>query len=349
VASDFFPGDFFPIGVYGADPKRLEEISMLAVNTVVLSGPAERIREAVEICDRKGLRYVIATPRDPAELKVFLSRIAPFVDENSAAFYVNDEPGIWAFPRNTAEDLYGLVRRYFPQSKAAMAVIRPQVCRDFQYAADLFMLDPYPVPNAPLTRIADVMDRARKEVGAGRLASVIQAFGGDPWEPFGWWRPPTWREMDCLAFLSVVHGSRGIFFFTYREIGKTDAGRQKLGRVVGRLNRVYPWLKTPNSPVDVAVEMRSADRVDTIGRPAVHACLKQREGSVLLIAVNTLGAPVSARLRPEIPAADDAGGMAAGVVFTEVFSGESAMMTPDGLYADFGPYETKAWALQRTR
>jgi hypothetical protein len=348
LTPDFFPGGFFPIGVYGATAGRIDVLRMLGINTVLLGGTPAAIAEAAEKCARIGMRMVISVPRDPARLGVFLERLRPAVSGGDVAFYVNDEPGIWAFPRGRAEDLYRLVRQAYPDSAAAMAVVRPRVCRDFADAADFFLLDPYPVARRSLAKIADVLDRAGADMGTGRLAAVVQAFGGkeEKWRAAGWVRPPTWREMDCLAFLSVVHGSRGIFFYTYSEIGQTDAGRQKLARVVGRLNRIYPWLMERNRVTPIGIAMLSEDRFDPKGRPAVHACIKATEDALVLIAVNAVEAPVAAQIRPERLVE----GIAADgrpLVFTEVFSGGKDTMTADGLYAEFGPYETKAWELRR--
>lgn len=321
IEKGFFPGRFFPIGVYGADLENLEQIKRLAVNTVLLGGGGEDLKRKIERCHEVGLRYVVSVPHDPDRLPVYLEEIAAYVRPHDLAFYVNDEPGIWSFPVNRADDINRLIKDRFPGSATCMAVVRPQVCRDFQWAADFFMLDQYPVPFMPMTWLSDCMDECgeRRAHGAermaqkaermahgaggawrrGRLAAVIQAFGGERYADVGWPRLPTWQEMDCLAFLSVVHGSRGVFFYTYGIMGQTEEGREKLGRVVGRLNRIYPWLIEENLDQPVKVEMMSSNRVDPKGRAAVHCCLKKKGDEMLLIAVNTIGTYVEAVLGAE--------------------------------------------------
>jgi len=199
----------------------------------------------------------------------------------------------------------------------------------------------------------------------GRLASVIQAFGGD--SRLDHPRLPMWREMDCLAFLSVVHRSRGIFFYTYGVVGKTEAGREALGRVVGRLNRVYPWLVAENSNEEVQVEMVSVNRFDPKGRPAVQCCLKRKGDEWLLIAVNTIGTYVEAELCAERMAqsakrradrvrgrtsADSADVCRLGKrngekVVREVFSAEDYGVKDGKIRVRFGPYEAKAFLFRR--
>ena len=186
----------------------------------------------------------------------------------------------------------------------------------------------YPIPNTP----------------AKRLAAVVQAFGGDRWRDVGWPRLPTWQEMDCLAFLSVVQGARAIFFYTYPEIGRTDEGREALGRVVGRLNRIYPWLVTQNSDEKVMVEMISENRYDPKGRPAVQCCVKQKGDEWMVIAVNTIGTSVDALIGSadyaDFRRSDKREGEER---VREVFSGEDYVIRDGKLRVRFGPYEVKAF------
>lgn len=347
-----FYKNFFPIGVYGADIDNLPEIKKLAVNTVIIGGEGEKLKKTIEKCHEVGLRYVLSVPHDPDSLKVYLDYLMPAEEEfpfpgdkkrqdilrrYDAAFYVNDEPELVSFPANTASDINELIKSRIPEAPTCMAVVRPGNCRDYLESADFFMMDQYPVPNMPMTWLSDSIDRASAITGNQRIASVIQAFGGESYETSGWPRVPTWREMDCLAFLSVVHGSRGIFFFTFSEMGKTKEGRESLGRVVGRLNQVYPWLLENNMDVKVPVEMTSGNRFDPSGRPAVHCCVKAKGEKRLIMAVNSIGTRVEAQI----------GTMAAvngeDAVFTEVYSGRKYPVIDGRIFVKFDPYETKAF------
>jgi hypothetical protein len=334
----FFYPDFFPIGVYGADLDNLDEIRKLAVNTVIIGGEGDRLRSAVAACRERGLRYVLSSPHDPERLKVYLDRLAEMgvnAADSHLAFYVDDEPEMRAVPEGRAEDIQRLVKGRFPRASTGMAIVRPSYCREYLRASDFFMIDNYPFPNMPMSWLGESMDRASREAGKDRLLSVIQAFQeGDYWPSL-----PGWRQMDCLAFLSVVHGSRGIFFFTWSSIGKTEEGRANLGRVVGRLNRIYPWLLEKNLETPLKVEMLSEYRMDPKGRPAVHACLKQRGGEIMLIAVNTIGAPVEARISMEAKKRKNGKRR---VSAREAFSGEVYPVQGGAIRTTLQAYETKA-------
>lgn len=332
-----FYQEFFPIGIYGATRDNLEQIKRLAINTVIIGGEGEDLRKTIRECHRLGLRYVLCVPHDPDRLAVYLDDIAGDIKPSDVAFYVNDEPELVSFPVNQATDLYRLIKDRFPGAPTCMAIVRPQKCRDYLGAVDFFMMDQYPVPYSPIVWLSDSMDEAARGVGAHRLVSVIQAFGGEQYADAGWPRLPTWQEMDCLAFLSVVHGSRGIFFFSFPEIGRTEEGRQALGRVVGRLNKLYPWLREENDRQEVQLEMVSNYRVDPAGRPAVQCCIKKRGEELLLLTVNTIGTYVEAIMKVETDA--DAN-------FREVFSEEVYKSVNGEIRAAFKPYEVKAFLLK---
>ena len=363
VERGFFKGDFFPIGVYGANLGNLEEIKRLAINTVMLGGHGEDLKKKIEKCHAVGLRYVVSAPHDPDRLPVYLEEISQYVRPYDLAFYVNDEPGIWSFPVNRANDMNRLIKDRFPGCATCMAVVRPQVCGDYGQAADFFMLDQYPVPFMPMTWLSDCMGECGRALSADydpqitqitqiimdkkgerRLAAVIQAFGGEKWKDLGWPRLPTEREMACLAFLSVVNGARGIFFFSYEIMGRAEEGREALGHVVGRLNQVYPWLVVENSAEKVEVEMLSENRFDPKGRAAVQCCLKRKGNEFMVIAVNTIGTGTECLL-----SADYADfrrlekNKNEKMILKEVFSGEDYVIKGKKLRVRLGAYETKAF------
>jgi len=335
----FFDSRSFPIGIYGARIENLEQIKRLAINTVIIAGEGEALKKTIQECHRIGLRYVLAVPRDPDKLLVFLDEIEGMVRRNDVAFYVNDEPELTSFSVGRANDIQELLKERYPNVPTCMAIVRPWACRDYLESADFFMMDQYPVPFMPMTWLADSMDEAADIAGRHRLVSVIQAFGGAPGDGPEWPRLPTAEEMDCLAFLSIIHGSRGIFFYTYPVIGGTEKGRKDLGYVVGRLNRIYPWLLEPNLDIKVPVRMTSLYGLDPSGRPAVQAAVKAKGRERLMIAVNTIGTYVKAEVtfqpHPQAETSPDS--------VQEVFTGRGYVIKNDAITTEFKPYETKGF------
>ena len=177
-----------------------------------------------------------------------------------------------------------------------MAIVRPQAIPYYVQGADFFMLDQYLVPHMPMTWLSDSMDEAAEYVGTNRLQSVIQAFGGGKSESSGWPRLPTFEEMNCLSFLSVIHGSRGIYYFTFPIINSTAQGQDGFARLIRRLNSIRSWLQVVNDDEPVSLEMTSAYTVDHKGNAAVHSVRKEQLSTQMLICVNTINTYTEAEI-----------------------------------------------------
>ena len=333
-----FAKDHFPIGIYGAEITDIPRLAQMGIDTVVAGGKADAQKRMVDECRKHGLKYLLSAPMDPDMLPVYLREMGPSVRPGEVAFYVNDEPELRSFPVSRARDIHLLVKEAFPESTTAMAVERAEKVRDYQGAADIFMMDQYPVPSMPMRWLSDSLDIAKDAAGPQRLASVIQAFGGKKWARDGWSRFPTKEEMDCLAFLSVIHGSRGIFFYAFGEAAAEEEGLASIAHVAARLKKVYPWILEPDMNEKVTVTITSPYGMDPKGTPAIHAIMRKKESRTLLLAVNTAPTYVTARLSPFAPASGTAKAAAA----TNLFKGEHYVVTGEGLTAEFAPYETKA-------
>ncbi len=282
----------FPIGAYGATPSNLEKMRSDGLSTAV----TRLNRKSVEACLTLGMHCNFAVPHDPQRLQTELDALKPLLEGSDFSFYVNDEPGIHSFPRQRAEKIQRIIKELFPDKFTNMAIVRPHIIPEYQDSADYFMLDQYPVPDMPMIWLSDSLDSAAGYVGKDRLQSVIQAFGGGRFAASGWPRQPTFEEMNCLAFLSIVHGSRGVYFFTYPEITATAEGHTDFRRVVARLNSLRSWLEQKNLPTAVGLKMSSRYTTDQAGNPAVHCTGKEQYGTKMLICVNVLRTEVEAEI-----------------------------------------------------
>jgi hypothetical protein len=321
--------DFFPIGTYGASAKNLPEIHQLGMNTAVINMTEENIAACLAL----NMRCTLAVPHDPEKLIVAMEKLKPILQQVPFAFYVNDEPEIHSFPEGEAEDIQRIIKQYLPQAVTNMAIVRPQAIAFYEKGADFFMLDQYPVPHMPMAWLAESFDEAARHVSRDRLQSVIQAFGDESQAAGGWPRPPTHAEMRCLAFLSVVHGSRGIYFFTYPSITSTQQGKEDLRRLVNQLNSMKSWLQVHNEEKPVSLRMTSANRFDPRGNPAVHCVRKEQYRTQMLICVNTLATYTEAEI--DIPADRQTN-------WRDYYTAQPYKVVEGNLLARFAPYEAKA-------
>ncbi len=318
----------FPIGAYGAVPGNLEKMRSDGLSTAVIG----LNRESVEACLVQGMHCTFAVPHDPQRLLAELVALKPLLKGMDFAFYVNDEPGIHSFPRQKAEKIQRIIKEQFPDKFTNMAIVRPHVVPEYQDSADYFMLDQYPVPDMPMIWLSDSLDSAAGYVGRERLQSVIQAFGGGRFAASGWPRLPTFEEMNCLAFLSIVHGSRGVYFFTYPEITATAEGHADFRKVVARLNSLRSWLEQNNLSAEVGVKMTSRYTTDQVGNPAVHCAGKVQYGTKMLICVNVLRTEVEAGIALQTGDSRQ---------WLEYFSDERYTAVEDNLRVRFQPLAVK--------
>lgn len=326
--------NFFPIGVYQVTAQNLNKIREIGLNTGVIPFNEENVKA----CLSENMHCTLAVPRDEHKLQELLEKIAPLIKQGRFHFYVNDEPGIHSFPKEKAEAIQRILKKLFPNIPTSMAIVRSWVVPEYMSAADYFLLDQYPVPNMPMIWLSDSMDDAARYVGRERLQSVIQAFGGDNFALGGWSRPPTFEEMNQLAFLSVIHGSRGIYFFTYPEIVGTEKTLKDFKAIVRRLNSLYTWLLVQNDPKEVGVEMVSDYKYGPKGKPAVHCARKEQYSTKMLICANVLRTYVVAKVEAN---------ESMSIRWENYFTGEVDYVVNNNLLGRFEPLEVKVWMEQK--
>ncbi len=322
--------DFFPLGVYGARTETLDQVKQLGLNSAVVGLNEQHLAA----CRDSGVHCLLSVPRDPERLLVELDRLAEQLRGGAFSFYVNDEPEIHSFPLSRAEDIQRILNERFPEHTTAMAIVRPQGVQTYRDGADYFMLDQYPVPNMPLSWQADALDEAAAAVGPERLQAVIQAFGGGRYADSGWPRRPTFAEMNCLAFLAVIHGARGLYFYTLPAITDDAAGHDDFARLISRLNSLQSWLAATNDPTAPEVTMVSRYQVDPAGNAAVHCATKTRHNTRLLICANTLATAVTADITPPPDSAS---------LWQSYFTSSTLPVVNNTLRHRFAPHEVAIW------
>ena len=237
------PQDLFPIGIFNAPLDQADRVVGAGFNAVVLdprAGPpdADSLRRMADL----PLRWVLPAGNLPTGEKG-LAEVGHVLGKSLLCLYAADEPELGGVAPLSLLRVRDRVRGVLPRLPMAAAVVRARFVPYYRYACDWFLLDPYPVPNRPLTWLSDSLDRAKQNVEAGRCMAVIQAFGGEEQAVRGWDRFPTLEEMRALAFLAVVHGARGVFFYDYASAAGSQPQWETVTRVVKDLVGVDRWLR----------------------------------------------------------------------------------------------------------
>jgi hypothetical protein len=321
---------FFPVGMFGAELKDLPDIRAAGFNSVQSYNPApEAIRLLAATSARLGLKYLPNFRGYRADVSRELGGRPELL-----GFYIEDEPEGRSVDPRKLQALKGNLKKDHPGVLTTVAMLRPQMVAEYRDAADVFLLDPYPVPNMPLTWLADTIEEASRYVPRERLWAIIQAFGGEKFAKEGWPRRPSYMEMRCLTYLAVAHGAHGIFYFCYPDIRNNETAWQGLKKIVGELQQLHTWLVRPNEEPSLQLDMTSPFKADAAGRQAVHLCLKRRGKENLLILVNVIDRPVSFYLHgfpPRIP------------WLTEFFHHKKSVVLNGNIREELGPYEVRLY------
>lgn len=321
---------FFPVGIFSAKPEDLAEIRAAGFNAVQsYDSKPETIRKMAAACSKLGLKFL-------PNFRSYQGDISRDLGDNPEllGFYIEDEPEGRSVPPEKMQALKESLKDDHPGVLTAVAMLRPQMVETYRNAADVFMIDPYPVPNMPMTWLSDSLAEAARHVSKERLWAVIQAFGGEKYVKDGWPRQPTYEEMRCLTYLAVIHGAHGVFYFSYQDVRKDAASWAGLKKIVEELRELRTWLIFPNEKTALRLEMTSPFKADAEGRPAVHFCHKQTGADNLLILINVIDKPVSFSLH----------GFSSSVTWLlDHFSHRKSVVQDGDIREKLAPYEARVY------
>ena len=323
-----FP-NIFPVGIFAAKPEDLSDIRAAGFNAVQSDdSEPETIRKMAVASEKLGLKFLPNFPSYQADTSRDLGGRPELL-----GFYIEDEPEGRSVPPEKIRALKESLKRDHPGGLTAVAIVRPQMVEEYRDAADIFMIDPYPVPNMPLTWLADSLDEATRHVPRERLWAIVQAFGGGKWAN-SWSRVPTPAEMRCLTYLAVVHGAHGLFYWNYPEMRTDKASWEGLKKIAAELRQLQTWLVVPAEPNKLRLAMTSPFKVDAAGGAAVHFSQKSRGTEHLLILVNVIDRPVSFYLEGfglQVP------------WLTEMFQKHKSVVRDGNIREELGPYEARLY------
>ena len=179
-----------------------------------------------------------------------------------------------------------------PAGVVANTLPPPEKYEDVVRTIDVSAPYLYPVPYQPIRSVGEAVARASAATaGKKPLLPILQIFA---WTASD--RYPTPAELKCMVYLSLIHGARGIGYYSYNHVtgkkGVTFADDQpeiwnSLKPVNAELSRFGPFLL--ESQPDQSVTMNVSDERIKF-RAATH------DGSHLLLLANPTDALVAVTL-----------------------------------------------------
>ena len=345
---------FFPIGLYDIRPREanlysldraFQDLKAAGVN-FVHSYTHARKSEFLPLCRKYGMRAWVSEWSAGIGSEWF--ERTGRNDSSVLAWYVGDDTSMNVSPEAFADRVEGISamegRRLTCQADAYTGNFR-------EYAAltDVFMPEIYPIlddggfDGKCVAKTIDVMEGARRDqkaYGGDRPRAVwpiIQYFKG--WKY--WKRMPRPDEVYAMSFAALIHGGKGITWYTYGgfvepekkafNYGVTSSAEtwSTMTNITSRIAALSPVLLSPDVPQPPAPTVTNGPKTDACGRPAVTMLLKRHKGDVWMLAVNATDKRVMARL----PVPDVSRGDAA------VAWEKRKVAVRDGCMADeFGPF-----------
>ncbi len=284
--ASFYISAYFPIGIYGVPLKYLDVIREAGFNSICLGGDHVSIKKSYSLALKKGLNLLLGVPSD-LNNKDSQDLIIGFRNQAGIlGWYLRDEPEIWLFPPAHLWELKRYIKSLDPTHPSLITLVRAKKAEDYGECADIIMVDPYPIPRRPVTWLSDSIDKVKRLFPYKPVWAVIQAFDWSAF-PYGeekrdWGRDPTYEEERCLTYLAIIHGARGLFYYTFKSKNYFIMERKKhwheVKKVIKELNNIYPIIVSPTifPAEDVAY---SKDK-------AIHYIIKGLKHKLYLFCVN---------------------------------------------------------------
>ncbi|MCC6443221.1 MAG: hypothetical protein IT210_07170 [Armatimonadetes bacterium] len=291
---------FFSIGLYDVPSEAFPLIRSWGFNTVMTGGGGEAGQNALDRAQENGLKAIhhpggaITTPEGRAEIADAVRRLRGH--PALLAWYPIDEPEINGITREAVEEAYRAIYREDGGHPVFQTLYYPSAYPIFTKGRDILSIDPYPVPIRPLISIARALMMARKE--AQPVWLIPQAFYGVIWP-----RSPSPGELRCMVYTGLIHGAKGIIYYTFGLPGEPGSWRlpeTALWPAIRTLNREVRILAPAllhGKPADIFVESSGTLTRDWRGEEAVHTLALRYRNRLYILAVNLAEEPYNASFR----------------------------------------------------
>lgn len=228
----------FPIGTYGiTQPEEIPVVAAAGFDSIqTYVEPVERLKGLAEAARRAKVRMV--APPDG----LLRAGMPPPSDWPIEAWYVQDEPDVRKTPPDEFMKMDKRVADWDSSHLRTFVVGQGKAAKAYGAAADILMVDWYPIPHMPMETVGEQLDIARGFVGPQKpIWMVIQAYD---WKDY--WgerkkekklRFPYHSEMRYMSYLAFAHGARGLFFFSFSKKNKPLTQYPELWQAVSRVAR----------------------------------------------------------------------------------------------------------------
>ncbi len=296
---------FFPVGWFTLnDPQSVGEIDAIAdmgfncimnygINQFHDGGSIRAISMFLEKAEKKGVKIIYSLKdmfdgykRIPKKVGYFVGEedmfrgsISLFKDSPAIlAWYTSDErPVSWL---DRLKKHYDWAKELDPNHPVWICQNRPGEIGEYAGVTDIMGVDPYPVPDNPVTDVSQALQTVRKAVkNVFPTIAVIQTHAKFQYGGKG--RAPTAAEIRVMTYLALVEGAKGIIYYSYFDFFRTPRAREKLPA----LKQLAREIRTLSPILLEGEDFELPEAVD--GKDGFRMLAKTYRGTNYLIMVNT--------------------------------------------------------------
>ncbi len=315
---------FFARGLYHVEPEDYDLVREHGFNVVQAHADNVEAAEAAGLNTGVALYWGSSPGSDAWKAKV--DRLMD--NESIFAWWIQDEPDARRMSTDVLADCYMYIRERDPDRPAYTCLCVPDTYETYAPQTDIVSIDVYPIGRSPITAISDTLEHAQDVI-----PDHVHYFIGQIWS----W--PNTRlvepeEHRCMTYLSLAHGARGLFWYSFRDPDwyipdDNPEVWAEMKRVNDELIELEPALLTPN--IGEA----------TFHDGALHACAKRVDDELVVIAVNPTDEAVSGGVVLDAIAP----GMQCAETAEEIFE-ERTVRAPEGTIIDeFAPLGVHVYTL----
>ncbi len=221
------PAADFPIGIYSIPEGELAEVAQAGFNcTVNYNTDPAASKAYMEAAAKAGLQVVpyAIYPQKQIEEPGGEAKLAEAVNSrknmpNLLAWYLTDEPELNKQSPELISRLNSAVKALDPKHTTCLVIALPKNYLPYALIPDVFMVDPYPIPNEPISTVYERVAKGVKDAAGRPVWCIPQSFSWQVWN--GSHKPgdvhrPTPDEVRNMTYQALVAGAKGIIYWVYK-------------------------------------------------------------------------------------------------------------------------------------
>jgi len=292
---------FFPLGMYWGEVNQhdLDIYAKSPFNCLmpygINYGSINEIRSNLDMINKYGLKIIYSikdfyegTPWYPEQVGIYKGEeemtrgiIKEFRDHPALlAWYLNDELPTSMLDRLIKHQKW--VEELDQNHPTWTVLCHPNEVGKYIRSFDIIGTDPYPIPNGEPSMAGDWTRITRNQIADTRpMWQVPQVFNWAVDREGKDLRPPTYEEMNCMAWQCIIEGAKGLIFYSFKDLkGDPSASFEK------RWEDVIQVAKPIAEMSDVLLSDENAPKINVQAPENIRYLLKRFSGNLYLFAVN---------------------------------------------------------------